>query len=104
MQVYNQGVYIRQYSSSMFGLNSVANFKAQQDVEFAHNDVMDSCPRWQAAQKALHKFGSQEVTAKTRLRRDRHRPWLVAGFVRRRLDALCRPAVTSRQIAFLGLS
>jgi Histidine kinase-, DNA gyrase B-, and HSP90-like ATPase len=65
--VYNQGVYIRQYSSSMFGLNGVLNFNLQPEVNFARSDIMDSCPRWQAAQTALHKFGLKDVTAKSRL-------------------------------------
>ncbi len=67
VQVFNQGVYIRQYSSSIFGLNGVLNFKLKPEVNFARNDIMDSCPRWQAAQTALHKFGLKDVAAKSRL-------------------------------------
>jgi len=65
--VYNQGVYVRNYYASHFGLNGVLNFKVQPEVNFARNDILDSCPLWKRASEALHKYGLQGITRRSRL-------------------------------------
>ena len=67
LKLFNQGVHVKDYSSSEFGVAGVLQFKQSPKVNFARNDVMSDCPLWQAAQKDLHDFACSDVLSSKRI-------------------------------------
>lgn len=53
VEVYNLGVFVRDYPGYQFGTGGVVVSRKRLDVNFARNDVQSTCPVWKAAQKLL---------------------------------------------------
>lgn len=63
--VYNRGVLVRRYYSR--GCGGVVISQERLDVNFARNDVLESCPVWKRIQAAIRKFASEQLDKQTTL-------------------------------------
>ena len=61
VEVYNLGVWVRDYPPSAFGTGGIAVSKRQFRVNFARNDVMADCPVWRRLQRDLDQRAKEQV-------------------------------------------
>lgn len=64
LDVYNQGILVRKYPASDFGIGGAIVSKTKLDVNFARNDVIKSCPIWKACQKVVRKHSDDGMSMK----------------------------------------
>lgn len=64
LDVYNQGILVRKYPASDFGIGGAIVSKTKLDVNFARNDVIKSCPIWKACQKVIRRHSDDGMSKK----------------------------------------
>lgn len=67
LQIYNLGVFVRDYPASQFGTGGVVVSKVPFKVNFARNDVMSDCKVWQRLKRIVDKYGTQDNLKKESL-------------------------------------
>lgn len=70
LRVYNLGVFVREFPKSTFGVGGVVVSKLQLDVNFARNDILQTCKIWKAIRRKVDTTGVREVKRKIQLSDD----------------------------------
>lgn len=61
LAVYNLGVLVKEFPESEFGVSGDALSKTTMQVNFARNDVMDTCPVWKQMRKYINKAAGKVI-------------------------------------------
>lgn len=78
VEVYNLGVWVRDYPPSAFGTGGVAVARHQLKVNFARNDVMADCPVWRRLQRDLDRRAKERVARRGERMSEDERDYVIA--------------------------
>lgn len=78
VDVYNLGVWVRDYDSSRFATGGTVVAKQKLVVNFARNDVMDECPIWRRLQRDLDQRARDRVARRSERMTEEQREYVIA--------------------------
>lgn len=90
LAVYNLGVLVNSFWSGRFGMGGTVVTKRQIDLNFARNDIVQSCPVFRRIQNVIRKKSGTAAKKKTKLS-DAERDLLVQEFLSGEIDVADAP-------------
>lgn len=69
LRVYNQGVFVKSFYRTKYGVGGDVVTKQPLQVNFARNDIMDNCPVWQKIAARLNQRANEMLTQRRQVTR-----------------------------------